>query len=514
MKLDGATAGPLSGGPRRLGTREENAVIGYIFFVAVLNLALGFGLACHVGRRYRRTVALAGTGRATGAPRAATPHRPVVSVPPPAVEPAMEEELLVAAASLAAEAAVMTTPESASDEPPPVNTMAEEAASAPAAGASSLDDAADQAALEAILARASAAAAPATAALPAVAQPVADDAAASPAQRSVSRLGSQVEQYQEQLTEIDQNLRQLSQAPQVEKIAACLATLSEANRDFAAQEEAIRHELEQAGPEDLAAAPVRQVLRSAVDVQHAQLASADRAIREFNYDGDLSAGCRKMVSEANKLLEVNHRLRDTLDEAGIVAAQAAGDAAPRPAARQVDALTGMLNRAGLEQTLRETLAGPSAAATIAVAILDLDHMGQINEHYGHRIGDGIVRAVARLLAAEKGENGQTARMAGSRFFVLFAEADVRTAANFCERLRQTVELTTFSLDDLTIRVTLSCAAASAVPGEGNEAVLGRAEAALREAKRYGRNRSFQHEGEYPTPVVPPNFALEPLEVKL
>jgi len=98
--------------------------------------------------------------------------------------------------------------------------------------------------------------------------------------------------------------------------------------------------------------------------------------------------------------------------------------------------------------------------------------------------------------------------------VLFPTADLRTAANFIERVRQTVELTAFNWEDLTIRVTLSCAAIRALPGETNEAVLGRAEATLREAKRYGRNRSFQHEGEYPTPVVPPNFALEPLEVSL
>ncbi len=43
-------------------------------------------------------------------------------------------------------------------------------------------------------------------------------------------------------------------------------------------------------------------------------------------------------------------------------------------------------------------------------------------------------------------------------------------------------------------------------------VLLRAEAALREAKRYGHNRTFLHEGKYPTPVVPPEIPIEPLHI--
>jgi hypothetical protein len=45
-------------------------------------------------------------------------------------------------------------------------------------------------------------------------------------------------------------------------------------------------------------------------------------------------------------------------------------------------------------------------------------------------------------------------------------------------------------------------------------LMTRTEATLREAKRYGRNRTFLHEGKYPTPVVPPNFALEEKRIEL
>ena len=69
-------------------------------------------------------------------------------------------------------------------------------------------------------------------------------------------------------------------------------------------------------------------------------------------------------------------------------------------------------------------------------------------------------------------------------------------------------------DKLEIRVTICCAVVGAASEEAPEGLIERAEATLQEAKRYGCNRTFLHDGKYPTPVVPPNFSLEEKQVTL
>jgi hypothetical protein len=53
-----------------------------------------------------------------------------------------------------------------------------------------------------------------------------------------------------------------------------------------------------------------------------------------------------------------------------------------------------------------------------------------------------------------------------------------------------------------------------MPKDASESLLERAETAIREAKRYGRNRTFIHDGKFPTPVVPPNFTLQERQIEL
>ena len=100
------------------------------------------------------------------------------------------------------------------------------------------------------------------------------------------------------------------------------------------------------------------------------------------------------------------------------------------------------------------------------------------------------------------------RLSGQRFLCLFPDADVRYTASVAEHIRQTVEATRFRCRDGELRITLSCAAIGATSGDTPVLLCRRAEAALAEAKRYGRNRTFLYEGEYPTPVVPPSFTVE------
>ncbi len=97
---------------------------------------------------------------------------------------------------------------------------------------------------------------------------------------------------------------------------------------------------------------------------------------------------------------------------------------------------------------------------------------------------------------------------------MFSDVEMAVATATIERCRQTVENAHFKYKEFDIRITVSCALTRANNDDSPSSVLLRVEAALREAKRYGHNRTFVHEGKYPTPVVPPDLQVEPKHIPI
>ncbi len=154
---------------------------------------------------------------------------------------------------------------------------------------------------------------------------------------------------------------------------------------------------------------------------------------------------------------------------------------------QTDALTGVLNRRGLEllgaEALRTSfLAGDSAA----VVMLDLDRFKRVNDTLGHAAGDELLRGVAALCQGSLREGDVFARYGGEEFVVVAPRTGEREAVLLAERLRMAVESSFFPVT-AGERVTASFGVASAAQG-GLEALLQRADAALYAAKESGRNR--------------------------
>ena len=147
-------------------------------------------------------------------------------------------------------------------------------------------------------------------------------------------------------------------------------------------------------------------------------------------------------------------------------------------------------------------------------MIDIDRLAEANEQFGHRVGNEILKAIAKLLEANRSDNVQVARFSGQRFLLMFSDVEVAVATRTIERCRRTIDNAHFEHKDFDIRITVSCALTRAHNEDSPSSVLLRAEAALREAKRYGHNRTFLHEGKYPTPVVPPDIQVEPLHITI
>jgi diguanylate cyclase (GGDEF)-like protein len=153
----------------------------------------------------------------------------------------------------------------------------------------------------------------------------------------------------------------------------------------------------------------------------------------------------------------------------------------------VDELTGMLNRAALANRSLE-LAHQSAMTGRPAALIvgDVDHFKAVNDAYGHATGDVVLRQIAQSLRTHQRAEDLAYRLGGEEFVVLLPGGDLERAAALAERLRRAVGGRPVG----GVTVTMSFGVAATAPGERFEfaQVFARADAALYEAKRGGRNR--------------------------
>jgi two-component system cell cycle response regulator len=155
-----------------------------------------------------------------------------------------------------------------------------------------------------------------------------------------------------------------------------------------------------------------------------------------------------------------------------------------------DGLTGLHNRRYLDGHLKLLIDRANARGReMSVCITDIDRFKLINDTHGHDAGDAVLREFAnRLRTAVRGAD-LACRYGGEEFVLVMPDTSPQTAATVAERLRMTIEQDPFRLGGgAALQVTASLGIASLLPGDGPEALMKRADSALYEAKRSGRNR--------------------------
>ena len=151
-----------------------------------------------------------------------------------------------------------------------------------------------------------------------------------------------------------------------------------------------------------------------------------------------------------------------------------------------DPLTGAFNRRHLDAQLGQRVASAATtAATEALLVIDIDHFKRINDSHGHEVGDAVLRQVVNAVQARKRRNDLLFRLGGEEFVLLLPGATLaqaqQIAEDLCQRLAQAELLPGEP-------VTVSIGVSALQPGQTAEAWVKRADAALYQAKRGGRNR--------------------------
>lgn len=161
-----------------------------------------------------------------------------------------------------------------------------------------------------------------------------------------------------------------------------------------------------------------------------------------------------------------------------------------------DSLTGLLNRRSMENRVREVRRGTSR---IAVVLADLDHFKQLNDTYGHHTGDRALRLFAGVLASALRREDLVSRHGGEEFVAVLPDCTGSLAEAALEAVRH--ELVAVAAEQGLPAFTCSFGVAEAEPGEDFADALSRADTALFEAKRTGRNRTVVHGAGAGSPVA-------------
>lgn len=156
---------------------------------------------------------------------------------------------------------------------------------------------------------------------------------------------------------------------------------------------------------------------------------------------------------------------------------------------ETDALTGLANRRQFDRRLDVELSRTKRyGMTSAVVMVDLDRFKAVNDRFGHRAGDEVLRRVGGLLDSERRAGDLVARYGGEEFIAILPHTTIADAMSWAERVRQRLAAGRSRWDDVDIAVTASfgvSGTSSRVVTNGQ--LIEAADQALYEAKRRGGN---------------------------
>ncbi len=219
------------------------------------------------------------------------------------------------------------------------------------------------------------------------------------------------------------------------------------------------------------------------------------------------------ISQANNISELNQLLNEVLHETRQIQNEALRSRDKMVAARQEvteseerisaleaklqhmselvreDQLTGSLNRRGLDDVFeRETARADRRGTPLCAALLDLDDFKRLNDTHGHQAGDNALKHLVKIVKDTLRSMDVIARFGGEEFLILLPETTIDAATATMTRLQRELTRHFFMHENEKLLITFSAGVALRKEGEDQASLVGRADKAMYEAKRTGKNR--------------------------
>ena len=158
----------------------------------------------------------------------------------------------------------------------------------------------------------------------------------------------------------------------------------------------------------------------------------------------------------------------------------------------LDALTGVRNRSYFDKKyIAEIRRSRREQTQLSIVMIDIDHFKNVNDKYGHLVGDDCIKAVALSIKnALKRPSDDLCRYGGEEFVLILPSTELSGANTLVENIRQTIEQTPVQSDGFTISLTISAGIATAIakPELAEKTILASADQQLYQAKNAGRNK--------------------------
>jgi diguanylate cyclase len=155
----------------------------------------------------------------------------------------------------------------------------------------------------------------------------------------------------------------------------------------------------------------------------------------------------------------------------------------------IDALTGIPNRAAYDDRIeQEFRRWKRFGRTVSILAWDIDRFKRINDAYGHKAGDRVLRVFGQQLAKHVRETDFVARYGGEEFVMLLVGSSPAEAHTVADKIRIEIAQLGFHFHDKPVTVTASCGITNFIAEDTPDAAFDRADRALYQAKEAGRNR--------------------------
>ena len=179
----------------------------------------------------------------------------------------------------------------------------------------------------------------------------------------------------------------------------------------------------------------------------------------------------------------------------------------------VDALTQTGNRRAFEKELQQRLREWHVAKKpLSLLLIDIDHFKKVNDCYGHRAGDKLLRSLAQVIQDQLGPEAVLCRYGGEELTVLLSDVTADGAREIAETIRTTVEKHIFAFEDLQLTLRVSIGVTGAIPRDKSAIIFQRTDSALYASKQSGRNCCHFHDGNNCARVGDASHAMaDPLE---